>query len=260
MPQTFMLRHHGADTKLVTGRMFVIGREPSGDLCIRDDMGVSRRHAALKVEPEGVWIEDLGSQNGVFVNGSRIERIEKAHPLKVGDWFRVGQREFSLRVLWTEAKAEADSRTQSIRVARAARPVDSFADETTPIVPPPDAPTGTPSTLDLKIREVDALVSLKQSCRAAIGDSGLSLLDRINGAFHLTQAIMDLGAEADAAVLLGEMLDLLRRQNLGGVLPPLCTARIHALVSRLMGHIGTDPAWQARLEALRRAGQVDDPT
>ncbi len=36
--------------------------------------GVSRHHARLRVEPEGVLVEDLGSRNGTFVDEGRIER------------------------------------------------------------------------------------------------------------------------------------------------------------------------------------------
>lgn len=36
--------------------------------------GVSRRHALLRVEPEGLVVEDLGSKNGIFLDGRRIVR------------------------------------------------------------------------------------------------------------------------------------------------------------------------------------------
>ena len=36
--------------------------------------GISRRHALLTVEPDGrVWLEDLGSAHGTFVDGERVE-------------------------------------------------------------------------------------------------------------------------------------------------------------------------------------------
>ena len=53
---------------------------------------VSRRHCAITVGPADVWIEDLKSRNGTFVNGKRIapeSRIELAD----GDIIRVGSLE-----------------------------------------------------------------------------------------------------------------------------------------------------------------------
>lgn len=49
----------------------VIGRE-EGDVVIDWDTAASRRHACVHVEGGDVWIEDLGSTNGTFVNGHRI--------------------------------------------------------------------------------------------------------------------------------------------------------------------------------------------
>jgi suppressor of ftsI len=50
-------------------RELIIGRE--GDVAINDPEA-SRRHAAARPVPQGVELEDLGSQNGTFVNGRRI--------------------------------------------------------------------------------------------------------------------------------------------------------------------------------------------
>lgn len=49
-----------------------IGRMDSNDLTLRGDR-VSRRHAAIRAYDKGeMWISDLGSKNGVYVNGQRI--------------------------------------------------------------------------------------------------------------------------------------------------------------------------------------------
>jgi hypothetical protein len=67
----------------------LLGR--SGDLSwfFRDMPTVSRRHARVEMRV-GEWrIEDLGSLNGTWVNGGRIEP-GKAHPLKEGDTVALG--------------------------------------------------------------------------------------------------------------------------------------------------------------------------
>ena len=49
-----------------------IGRDPVNDLIIDDDE-VSGRHAKIWFADDILWIEDLGTTNGTFVNGQRIE-------------------------------------------------------------------------------------------------------------------------------------------------------------------------------------------
>ncbi|RYF64926.1 MAG: FHA domain-containing protein [Comamonadaceae bacterium] len=49
-----------------------IGRNRANDIVL-GNMHVSRHHAVISVDPAFVSIRDLGSQNGTFVNGERIE-------------------------------------------------------------------------------------------------------------------------------------------------------------------------------------------
>jgi FHA domain len=57
----------------VTGDRFVMGRGRHCDLVI-NSAKVSREHAAIQREPDGWWIEDLGSSNGTWFRRSRVER------------------------------------------------------------------------------------------------------------------------------------------------------------------------------------------
>ena len=58
---------------LSTGTSMVIGRSPPADLPIRDP-SLSRSHARVTFERGEVWVEDLGSTNGTWVDGERIRR------------------------------------------------------------------------------------------------------------------------------------------------------------------------------------------
>jgi len=58
-----------------------IGRDLSNDIPVPDPE-ISRRHARLLLQPDGVFIEDLGSTNGTFINGMRISSPQALH---VGD-------------------------------------------------------------------------------------------------------------------------------------------------------------------------------
>jgi ABC transport system ATP-binding/permease protein len=56
------------------GERTVLGRDASCDVVI-EDLLVSRRHAELRRLPDGRYeLEDLGSRNGTFVNGRRVQR------------------------------------------------------------------------------------------------------------------------------------------------------------------------------------------
>ncbi len=66
----YRLRYQGSDLELQPGA-FVIGRSSTCNLSL-DDALVSRRHAIITNKSDGVWVEDLGSRNGVVVNGNRI--------------------------------------------------------------------------------------------------------------------------------------------------------------------------------------------
>lgn len=71
---------------------FVIGRSSACHLAL-DDPLVSRRHATVDVQPDGAWIEDLDSRNGVFVNGDRIAGRRKLCHL---DRISIGSHELVL--------------------------------------------------------------------------------------------------------------------------------------------------------------------
>lgn len=57
---------------LLTGPVTVIGRGTEADIVV-EDTGISRRHLELRVTPAGTVATDLGSTNGTFVEGHRIE-------------------------------------------------------------------------------------------------------------------------------------------------------------------------------------------
>src|ERR1700722_4640572 len=85
------LRYLAHDLEVPTGQ-FVIGRTPDCQLSL-DDPLVSRRHALLTVHGGGVVVEDLGSRNGVEVNG---KRIGEPGPLSDGDRIKIGSQEMTL--------------------------------------------------------------------------------------------------------------------------------------------------------------------
>jgi predicted component of type VI protein secretion system len=82
----FRLRYRSTDLELPEGA-FVIGRSSECHLAL-DDARVSRQHARLLVGATSVVVEDLGSRNGVYVDGRRIDAPESLKHLSrvtIGD-------------------------------------------------------------------------------------------------------------------------------------------------------------------------------
>lgn len=85
------LRYLAHDLEVPMGQ-FLIGRTPECQLSL-DDPLVSRRHAILEIQPDGVFVQDLGSRNGVFING---ERAEVRTRLSEGDVIKIGTQDLVL--------------------------------------------------------------------------------------------------------------------------------------------------------------------
>lgn len=77
---------------LLNKESFSIGRLPESDLCLKDDLRVSRQHAVIHRAPTAFLLTDLGSGNGTYLNGTRLE-IPVA--LQSGDHIRIGHTELT---------------------------------------------------------------------------------------------------------------------------------------------------------------------
>jgi hypothetical protein len=64
------------------GEKIMIGRSSMDCEFLIDDPSVSRRHAEISIEQEGIFIRDLNSSNGTRVNGQRILAVPTAMPLR----------------------------------------------------------------------------------------------------------------------------------------------------------------------------------
>ncbi|HZS38456.1 MAG TPA: FHA domain-containing protein [Polyangia bacterium] len=65
----------------------------AGNTVLLNDTGVSRKHVGIKRVDGGYELADLGSTNGVYVNGEKVARRK----LSVGDVIRVGTTEIVFR-------------------------------------------------------------------------------------------------------------------------------------------------------------------
>jgi len=87
----------------VTGRPIIIGRGEGSTLLINDS-SISLNHAKVTTRQGKVYIKDLDSSNGVFVNGQRISTA-KAKNIIPGDEIKIGLNVFHLE----ESSDDTDS-------------------------------------------------------------------------------------------------------------------------------------------------------
>lgn len=90
--EPYLIQISGRDTGMMfnlTGRGVKIGRDPTCEIAV-DDPHVSRQHAEIiTTAGKDIVLSDLGSTNGVFVNG---QKITAPHALVDGDKILVGTR------------------------------------------------------------------------------------------------------------------------------------------------------------------------
>ena len=65
-----------------------VGRGGDNDLSVEGDEYASSHHARFEPRRDGVYVEDIGSTNGTFVNGIRVSRERRLVP---GDVVRIGE-------------------------------------------------------------------------------------------------------------------------------------------------------------------------
>src|SRR5262245_19927865 len=78
-------KYQGGEFPIVADKQIIVGRSSDLDMVLVEDM-VSRKHARISMQGDQIWIEDLGSTNGTFVNGEKIKRAR----LKEGDRVLIG--------------------------------------------------------------------------------------------------------------------------------------------------------------------------
>lgn len=71
----------GAEIGIEQGKTYILGKDPNACEIVFQDLSVSRQHARLTVHSDGVIdIEDLGSKNGVAVNGALLTEKKVVTP------------------------------------------------------------------------------------------------------------------------------------------------------------------------------------
>lgn len=87
-----------------------LGRDPDCTVVL-DDSNVSRYHARLVFHNAAIWVQDVGSRNGVFLNEKRVVRHKQLSP---GDELVIGEHVFTLDLRIREAEPSLTGSMTSI--------------------------------------------------------------------------------------------------------------------------------------------------
>ena len=125
-------KYQGGEFPLRVNREIIIGRSSDLDMVLVEDM-VSRKHAKIETTDAAVFIQDLGSTNGTFVNGEKVTRSELAE----GDRILVGTS--IIKMVATDGTQDAPSEGEArkaleARKASAGRQMSGLIEE----IPLPD--------------------------------------------------------------------------------------------------------------------------
>jgi hypothetical protein len=116
--------YHGSEEQVfaVSEREARFGSAPENDFVVRAP-GVSRHHAVVRRVPDGVEVVDLGSKNGLYVEGRRVERavLLPGLAIQIGMvWMEIEEisssQESLARMLWGPAarKTHSSPRTATL--------------------------------------------------------------------------------------------------------------------------------------------------
>ncbi|MEP7044537.1 MAG: FHA domain-containing protein [Dokdonella sp.] len=95
----------------------VIGRQPDCDIAVPAEE-ISRHHVRLRITPEGLLVEDLGSANGTFINDKRVQN----GLLKPGEELRLDTVRFLLVTPGMDARQQsASARVEAVAATPARR-------------------------------------------------------------------------------------------------------------------------------------------
>ena len=72
-----------------------VGRGGQNEVPLDGDEFASAQHARFESKRDGLWVEDIGSSNGTFVNGARVTTPRR---LTKGDIVRIGQTDFRVEL------------------------------------------------------------------------------------------------------------------------------------------------------------------
>ncbi len=128
--------------------IILVGRHPDCDIVIADSAKISRKHCCLAIVNDRPVVRDLGSMNGVYVNGKKVDQQAW---LKLNDELKIGNVAYHLQNIGVDSQKKKNEVADKLPEGE-------------------DSPTKAPSVQHFKKPTKD--VDISQQFPVAISDSG----------------------------------------------------------------------------------------
>lgn len=174
MAVTYVLKASAGGKRVEINGTLTAGRNPECDLVLTVGHP-SRRHAEVSLENDRVWVKDLGSANGTFVND---QQISQRYALNAGDRVRFDAEEF---VLESSAPVAMDNAT----VLR--RPEDVVEHQTVAAQNRPRTP-GSWADPDARGGQGTRLFDPAELDKIRAGGAGTAALERVDAPYLVVQS------------------------------------------------------------------------
>ena len=97
---------------VITKAIVLVGRHPSCDVVIKGSRKISRKHCCIAQVNSSFFVRDLGSMNGVRLNG---QRVRKEAELTNGDRVAIGEFEYTFRLVAGKDEKSNGSKPRKVK-------------------------------------------------------------------------------------------------------------------------------------------------
>lgn len=185
----FKLSALAGDAEYSLQGQMLIGRELDCEIVL--DYGhISRYHAKVNVSPGGVYIEDLQSTNGTFVNGKKIRGRVRLSP---GDQVAFDDLAFRLESKNSDEQRQPPIGNRFATELRPTKPLASIESIARHMKKPPAPPVHEVRPVEPRVERLTPSLPAEEPSPDSTQIMSTELLERLMSRSHADQAVLDLG-------------------------------------------------------------------
>ena len=98
------------EAKTLEGERFTFGRALDCSVVLQHE-SISRKHLEMACRKGKIYLKDLGSSNGSYINGKRM-KADEIREYVAGDILRIGNSEYSIQIEFKNSRQQTTLRLQ----------------------------------------------------------------------------------------------------------------------------------------------------